>query len=137
MISFCRSWLFTAFYFVGAACFFVMIRFVGLASIPAFATLDHESLDVETHFKKAVLVGVIIGTIFHIIFHLLKNPKIRRRPYWVYLTIQFSMNFCCVCLVLILVTGLNIISDEKQFSVEEFLSRLVSVNFIEIGRAHV
>jgi adenylate cyclase len=127
-----RGYLLTVLYFVGAACFFVLIRFVGLSSVPAFATLDYNSLNLTAFFAQAVAVGFLIGTIFYFFSRALDTPVIRRRPYGVLIIIHVFSNLLCVVLVLIGLTAFNIIAEDKSFSVSAFKSRLISVNFVVI-----
>ena len=64
MRSSVRGYLICVLYFVGSACLFVLIRFVGLSSVPAFAAFDYNALDHGALFGRAVAVGCVIGTIF-------------------------------------------------------------------------
>ena len=127
-----RGYLLCVLYFAGAACLFVLIRFVGLSSVPALATLDYDALDHGALFGKAVAVGWVIGTIFYLLGQALDTPAVRRRPYGMLIIIHALSNIICVALVLIGLTVVNVIVADRVFTVSEFQSRLVSVNFVVI-----
>lgn len=127
-----RGYCLSVLYFVGAACLFVLIRFVGLSSVPAFATLDYDSLNLTAFFGQAVAIGCVIGTIFYFFSRVLDTSAIRRRPYGILIIIQAFSNLICVALVLIGLTTFNIILEGHVFSVSAFKSRLISVNFVVI-----
>lgn len=128
----CRGYLLCVTYFVGVACLFVLIRFVGLSSVPvpAFATLDYDALDHGVLFGRAVAVGCVIGTIFYVFGRALDTPAVRRRPYGMLIIIHALGNIICVILVLTGLTVVNIISADRAFTASEFQSRLVSANFV-------
>ena len=127
-----RGYLVCVLYFVGAACLFVLIRFVGLPSVPAFATLDYDALDHGALFGRAVAVGCVIGTIFYVVGRVLDTPTVRQRPYGMLIIIHALSNIICVVLVLIGLTVVNVIVADKALTLSIFQSRLVSVNFFVI-----
>lgn len=130
MRSFYRVYLPCVLYFVGAACLWVLFRFVGLSSVPAFATFDYDSLNHGALFGRAVAVGCVIGTIFFFVSRGLDAPAIRRRPYGMLITLHVLSNVICVALVLIGLSAVNVIVDDEPFTVSVFASRLLSVNFV-------
>jgi adenylate cyclase len=125
-----RGYLLCVLYFVGAACLWVLIRFVGLSSVPAFATLDVDALDHGALFGRAVAVGCVIGTIFYVVSRALDTPAVRQRPYGMLIIMHALSNIVCVTLVLILLTVIEIIVADTAFTWSVFQSRLVSVNFV-------
>ncbi len=129
-----RGYLLSVLYFVGAACLFVLIRFVGLSSVPvpAFTTLDYDAIDHGALFVRAVAVGCVIGTIFYVVSRALDTPAVRRRPYGMLIIIHALSNIICVALLLIGLTIVNVIVADKAFTLSAFQSRLVSTNFVVI-----
>ncbi|NIP52029.1 MAG: adenylate/guanylate cyclase domain-containing protein [Gammaproteobacteria bacterium] len=127
-----RGYILSVLYFIGAAGLFVLIRFVGLASVPAFATFDYDSLNHSSLFARAVAVGWIIGTIFYFVGQALDTPTIRQRPYGALITIQAFSNLICVTLVLIGLSAFDILFEGQAISVSGFKARLLSINFFVI-----
>ena len=127
-----RSYLLSVLYFAGAACLFVMIRFVGLSSVPAFASFDYDSLNHAALFGRAVLAGWLIATIDYLVSRFLDTPAIRQRPYGLLIIIQAFSNMICVALVLIGLSVLNIIVEGKDLTASAIKSRVISVNFFVI-----
>ena len=127
-----RAYLLCVLYFVGAACLWVLIRFVGLSSVPAFATFDYDALNHSSLFARAVIIGCLIGTIFFFVSRGLDTPAIRRRPYGMMIIIYALSNIICVFLLLIVLTVIEIIMADKAFTVSAFESRLMNINFVVI-----
>lgn len=125
-----RGYLLCVLYFVGAACLFVLFRFVGLSSVPAFATLDYDSLEHAVLFRRAVIVGCVIGTFFFFISRGLDTPAIRRRPYGMLIVLHALSNIICVSLVLIGLTVVNVVVEHEALTASVFKSRLISINFV-------
>jgi adenylate cyclase len=127
-----RGYLLCVLYFAGAACLFVLIRFVGLSSVPTLATLDYNALDHGALFGRAVAVGCVFGTIFYLVSRALDTPAVRQRPYGTMIIIHALSNIICVVLVLMGLTAVNIIKADEAFTLSVFQSRLVSVNFVVV-----
>lgn len=117
---------------VGAICLFVLIRFVGLSSVPAFATLDYESLNHGTLFGRALAVGSVIGTLFFFINRAIDTPKIRQRPYGILIVIQTLSNLFFVTLVMIGLSLTDLLASNEEFKMAVFKSRLINANFFVI-----
>lgn len=132
MKSFYRSYLPCVLYFVGAACLWVLFRFVGLSSVPAFAGFDYESLNHGALFGRAVVVGCVLGTIFFFVSRALDTPAIRRRPYGMLIMMHVLSNIICVALVLIGLSVVNAIGAGEASPAAAIKSRLLSVNFLVI-----
>lgn len=127
-----RSYLLCIAYFVTAACFWVLFRFVGLSSVAAFDSLDHDSLNHVALFAKAIVIGCGIGTIFFFVSRGLDTPAIRRRPYGMLIALYALSNVICVTLALMALSLMNIVIEHKEFTVAAFTSRLLSINFLVI-----
>ena len=117
---------------IGAICLFVLIRFVGLSSVPDFATLDYNSLNHSVLFGRAVAVGCVIGTIFYFISRALDRPAIRQRPYGVLIFIQTFSTLIFVALVLVILSFMDVIVGDEVFRLSGLKSRLINVNFFVI-----
>ena len=127
-----RNYLLCVLYFVGIACLWVLIRFVGLSSVPAFESFDYDALNHGGLFARAVILGSLIGTVFFFLTRALDTPAIRRRPYGMMIIIYALSNIICVLLVLIALTIMDIIVIKKPFTVSTFEARMMNVNFVVI-----
>lgn len=125
-----RSYVLTSLYFVLAAYFFVTLRFVGLSSIPAFSSLDYESLDIGFFFIQATIIGLMIGAVFYFLTQAFDAPIIRNRRYAVVLVLQLGSNMICVCLALTAIVAFNSLVGNNPFTLSTLESRLVSINFL-------
>lgn len=132
MKSYWREYIIFLLAWVGATCLWVLIRFVGLSSVPAFATLDYESLNHTLLFRKAVIVGSVIGTLFFFINQAIDTPKIRQRPYAVLIMIQMLSAILFVTLVLVGLSLADLLASNEEFKLSVFKSRLINVNFFVI-----
>ena len=126
------SYLLSLLFLIGAACLFILIRFVGLSSVPAFAAFDYDSLNHAALFGRAVAVGCVIGTLYYFVSQVLDTPAVRQRPYGLLLIIQGFSNLICVAFVLIGLSVFNTIVESQSFSVSAIKSRVISVNFFVI-----
>lgn len=111
---------------------FVLIRFVGLDSVPAFASLDYDSFDHVIFFSRSLVIGFLMGSIFYAVSRALERPAIRRRPYGVMIAIHAFISLLCVAILLIGLRAREIVVLHKAFSFELFASRIFTVNFLVI-----
>lgn len=132
MKTFYRSFLPCVLYFIVASIFWVLFRFVGLDSVPAFAGFDYESLNHRALLIKAIAVGGVIGTIFFFVSRGLDAPAIRRRPYGTLILLHFLCNVASVAIVLGGLRVADFLAAGEAFSAEAFKSRLLSVNFLVV-----
>ena len=130
MKVFVRSFLPCVLYFGFAGVLWILFRFVGLDSVPAFADFDYESLDHGALLKRAVVAGGLVGTIFFFVSRGLDSPVIRRRPYGVLILLHFLCNVASVLFVLMGLRLVELLSAGEALTVEAFRSRLMSVNFL-------
>lgn len=130
MRSFWLSYLLCVAYYVIAACLWVLFRFVGLSSVPAFATLDHDSIDHVMLFRRAIIVGCVLGTAFFFIGRGLDTSAIRRRPYGMLILLHALSNIMSVTAVLIGLTILNSMMESDSSITSALSSRVLSINFI-------
>lgn len=120
---------------VGAICadaLFVAIRFVGLSTVPAFATLDYDSIDHRVLFSRTLVIGLMIGTVFYAVGRVFDTPAIRRRPYWVMIALQALTGLACVLLVLVGVRLREIVASGDALTFAAFQARLLTVNFVVV-----
>jgi adenylate cyclase len=111
---------------------FVLIRFVGLDTVPVFATLDYDSFNHVLFFSRCVITGIVIGSIFYFVSRSFEKPAIRRRPYGVMIAIQALVSVFFVLILLIVQRAREMILLDKEFSIEFFASRIFTVNFLVI-----
>ncbi|HSH07608.1 MAG TPA: adenylate/guanylate cyclase domain-containing protein [Burkholderiales bacterium] len=127
-----RGYLLCVLSWICADSLFVSIRFVGLSTVPAFATLDYDSFDHGVLFTRSIVIGFMIGTLFYAVNRAVDMPAIRRRPYGVLIAIQALFSLACVIVLLIVLRANEIMASGKTLSVAEFESRLLTVNFVVI-----
>ena len=111
---------------------FVLIRFVGLDTVPAFATLNYESFNHTLFFTRSLLVGIVIGSIFYMVSRSFEKPAIRRRPYGLMITIQAMVSVFFVLILLIVQRAREVFLFDKELSFEFFASRIFTINFLVI-----
>lgn len=126
------GWLLCVAGWILADSLFVLIRFVGLSSVPVFATLDYDSFNHGLFFARSLVIGTLIGTIFFAVSRALETPAIRRRPYGVMILLHTLVNLICVALLLAGLRARELTVLDRPFTVAEFASRLFTVNFVVI-----
>jgi adenylate cyclase len=115
---------------IAAASLFILIRFVGLSSVPAFATFDYTSLNHGLLFAKATAHGFIVGNIFYGISRVLDTPVMRQRPYGMLILLHSLMALLSVTLLLSILSIADAIAQNKVLSFAVIKPRIMSVNFI-------
>lgn len=130
MRSALKSYIFCVTGWTSANLLFMLIRFVGLDTVPAFATLDYGSFNHKVFFYKSVVIGFLLGSLFYGVSRTLDTPSIRRRPYWVSIVLQLVVSLFSVTLVLIGLKTWEIIQLDKAFTSSEFTSRIFTINFL-------
>lgn len=125
-----KSYIFCVLGWTSANLLFMLIRFVGLDTVPAFVSLDYNSFNHELFFYKAIVLGILLGSVFYLVSRALDTAPIRRRPYWVSIVLQLIVSLFSVTLVLIALKTWEIIQLHKAFTLEEFASRILTVNFL-------
>lgn len=132
MSSSLKSYLLSVAGWILADALFISIRFVGLSSVPAFDSLDYSSFDHTLFYTRSLLFGFLIGSAFYASNGLLDRPYLRRRPYWVLITVNILVCLLFVSMLLIIQQYRIIIINNNEVSFSEFRDRLISVNFIVI-----
>jgi adenylate cyclase len=109
---------------------FVMIRFVGLSSVPVFQSFDYDSLDHKVLFLKSLVIAFFMGTLHYFAGLLMETSSIRRRPYGVMIALNLFVSVVCVFLVLVGLKSWELIGKNQEFTYAEFASRLFTINFV-------
>lgn len=115
---------------VGAMLVFLLIRFVGLRSVPQFEGLDFSQIDHGVLFVESVVLGWILGSVFYLLDVALDRPAIRRRPYGALILIQTAGNLGLVVLALVGVSLFEMFRSGQGFQWSMLAGRLCSANFL-------
>lgn len=126
MKSSVREYLLSVAGWTFASVLFMLVRFVGLDSVPAFATLDYASFDHASFLVRSAVIGFVFGNVFHGINRALDSPAIPQRPYSLLIAIHMLGSVVGVTLVLIFLS----VWQHHEFSLAAVEARLFTVNFL-------
>lgn len=113
-----------------AALLFLLIRFVGLGSVPEFRELDLDQIDHGVLVFRSLILGWILGSAFHVIDRLMDRPGIRRRPYGALILMQAAGNMGLVVLAVVTVSVAEMIRARNGLDWSAMSNRLFSTNFL-------
>lgn len=113
---------------VAACLLFILIRFVGLDTVPQFEGFDTARIHLSRLFVEGLLLGGVVGTLFHLLDRLLDQPAIRRRPYGAIILIQTAGNVGLMVVAQAAIIGIRWLLEPGLAGRESFTGRLWSTN---------
>jgi len=125
-----RGYSFSVVGWVAAAWLFMLIRYVGLASVPEFDGFDLSQIKYTGLVAKVVFLGWILGSVFYLLDLALNRPALRRRPYGALMIVQAAGNVVLVVIALVAVALLEMAQSDQEFQVTGLVHRVISTNFI-------
>lgn len=128
MKSSLSGFLLCVFGWILACSLWVLIRFVGLSSVPVFSALDYAAINHAGLFTRGLVVGLAIGIIFYAVTRALDTPVIRQRPYGIMILIHALFALLIVTLILIALSVSESIRLHREINLEQIQSRLISAN---------
>lgn len=106
----------------------MLIRFVGLSSVPVFSTLDYAAINHTGLFARGLVIGFAVGVIFYAVTRALDTPVVRQRPYGIMILIHALFALLIVPFILIALSVFDSIRIYHEIKLEHIQSRLMSAN---------
>ncbi len=125
-----RGYLFSVGGWVAAAGLFMLIRYIGLASVPEFEGFDLSQIGYANIFVKSLIIGCILGSVFYLLDRVLNRPALRRKPFGVLMIVQTAGNLVLVVVALVSVALLELAQTEQGVNFEGLARRVISTNFL-------
>lgn len=125
-----RGYMLSVIGWVAAAWLFMLIRYVGLDSVPEFEGFDLSQINYTVLFTKSVFLGWILGSVFFLLDRALNRPALRRRPYGVLMIVQAAGNLVLVVVALVAVAMFEMGQSEQGFQAAGLIHRVISTNFM-------
>ncbi len=125
-----RGYLLSVFGWVAAAQLFMLIRYVGLTTVPEFEGFDLSQINYAKLFAKSLMLGGILGSVFYLLDRALNRPALRRKPFGVLMIVQTAGNLLLVVVALVAVALIEMAQTEQGVMAAGLVRRVISTNFM-------
>jgi len=125
-----RGYFLSVIGWVLAAWLFMLIRYVGLGSVPEFKGFDLSQISYANLFAKSLFLGLVLGSVFYLLDRSLNRPALRRKPFGVLMLVQSGGNLILVVVALVAVALIEMAQTEQGFQVAGLVHRVISTNFM-------